>query len=418
VTPAGDSQPPVDRGALSLAGLERPVLPGGYGRSSLVVGVRSPYADRADGYVVWDDSGRKLIDLNNNFTALIHGHANPMIVGAASKALTAGSAFGLPTAHEAQHARDLLERLPGADQVRYANSGTEAVMLALRIARARTGRSRCALVRGAYHGTADAVLAAGGRRSRRGVPDSALADTTLLALNDERGLESTVGREPEAYAAVLIDLLPNRAGLVPASEGFVATTRELCERHEILLIVDEVVSLRLVWEGLASAYGLQPDLTVLGKMIGGGFPVGAVAGPAEVMAELDPLQERGLEHGGTFTANPVTMAAGVAALRLYDVATLERLNALGEAARLELTARVEPLGWEIRGRGSMLRPFPVGRDDRQADLQLQLWWAAYERGLLLTPNALATLSTPMDEAVVDQMVSELAGAVADVARSG
>jgi glutamate-1-semialdehyde 2,1-aminomutase len=393
------------------------VLPGGYGRSSLVVGPRSPYADRADGCIVWDDRGRKLIDLNNNFTALIHGHAHPLIVGAAAKALTTGSSFGLPTEHEEQHARLLLERLPSADQVRYANSGTEAVMTALRIARARTGRPRCALVRGAYHGTADAVLGAGGPRSQRGVPASVLADTTPIALNDERGLESTVGREPEAYAAVLIDLFPNRAGLLPASESYVEMLRELCDRHDILLIVDEVVSLRLVWEGLASAYGLEPDLVVLGKMIGGGFPVGAVAGPADVMAELDPLQERGLEHGGTFTANPVTMSAGVAALQLFDIAALQRLNGLGEAARSELAGRVEPLGWEIRGRGSMLRPFAIEEDERQAELQLRLWWAAYERGLLLTPNALATLSTPMDDAVVDHVVSELAAAVAEVARA-
>jgi len=416
VTPADDLTSPAGPGASSsIAGLERPVLPGGYGRSSLVVGPRSPYAERADGYLVWDDRGRKLIDLNNNFTALIHGHAHPMIVGAAAKALAAGCSFGLPTEHEEQHAQVLLARLPSADQVRYTNSGTEAVMTALRIARARTGRPRCALVRGAYHGTADAVLGAGGPRSRRGVPASVLADTTPLSLNDERGLESTVGREPAAYAAVLIDLFPNRAGLLPASDAYVALLRELCKRHDILLIVDEVVSLRLVWEGLASTYALEPDLIVVGKLIGGGFPVGAVAGPADVMAELDPLRERGLEHGGTFTANPVTMSAGVAALQLFDAAALHRLNALGEAARSELVARTERLGWDIRGRGSMLRPFAIDQDGRQAELQLRLWWAAYERGLLLTPNGLATLSTPMDEAVVDHVVSELAGAVADVA---
>lgn len=383
-----------------------------------MVGRTSPRAVRGDGYLLWDDRGRELVDLNNNFTALIHGHAHPLIVGAAAKAIANGSSFGLPSEHEERHGRLLLERLPGAEQVRYTNSGTEAVMTALRIARARTGRLRCALVRNAYHGTADTVLGSGGARSRRGVTPSLLADTTVVSHNDAEGLENTIGEDPEAYAAILIDLYPNRAGLLPASAEFVRTARGLCERYDIMLIVDEVVSFRLTWGGLASSYGLTPHLTILGKLIGGGFPVGAVAGSAEVMAELDPLQERGLEHGGTFTANPVTMSAGAACLELFDRAALERLNALGDTARAEVAERIDEFEWELRGAGSMLRPFPVLSEERHGELQLRLWWAAYERGLLLTPNGLATLSTPMDEGVVEHVATELAGAVADVVRSG
>lgn len=398
-----------------------PLLPGGLGRSTFALGAPAPVLVRGEGARAWDERGHELIDLNANFTALVHGHAHPRIVAAAERAMRDGASFGLPTRGELRHAETLLARLPQLDQVRYANSGTEAVMTALRVARAHTGRDAVAFVQRAYHGTADAALVPGGERAQRGVPASVLRDTLLLAVNDVDALARTVAAEHRRLAAIVVDLLLNRAGLIALTPAYVAAVQELCERHRIVLVVDEVVSFRLALGGLASEYGLVPDLLTLGKLIGGGFPVGAVAGRAEVMAELDPRGPRGLEHGGTFSGNPVTTAAGRVSLELLDGPAITALNARSERARLALTERVEAAGWEVRGRGSLLRPFPRHPGADIAASQLALWWAAYERGVLLAPNALAAVPTVLDETDLDDVVERLADAVSavpsDIARA-
>ncbi|WP_320670507.1 aminotransferase class III-fold pyridoxal phosphate-dependent enzyme [Patulibacter defluvii] len=403
--PGADAAPPVD------------VLPGGFGRSTLAVGPWSPSAVRGAGCRVWDQDGRELLDANGNFTTLVLGHAEPAVVAAAGEALAAGASFGLPHAAERRHAELLRERIPGVEQVRYANSGTEAVMLALRIARAHRGRDAVLVVRGAYHGTADPVLPAGGPRSSRGVPAAVREQTLVVDADDLDAIAAAVERHGERLAAILVDLLPNRAGLRPIGDEALALLERARAATGALLVVDEVVSFRLGPGGLAPLRGVRPDLVTLGKAIGGGLPVGAVAGPAAVMGELDPRRPDGLEHGGTMTANPVTMAAGIATLERFDAAAIARLDRLGERARTALAAAIAPHGWSVRGAGSLLRPFaPAGEDQRAR--QLAVWWAAYERGALLTPNALLALSTPMDEAVVDALVERVAAAVAAVATVG
>jgi len=390
------------------------VLPGGYGRSTLAVGPSSPIAVRGEGYRLWDDRGAELIDANNNFTTLIHGHAEPTVTEQASRALAAGASFGLPHASEVDHARRLVERSPGLDQVRYANSGSEAVMTAVRVARAHTGRDLIVVTDGAYHGLADAVLPSGGPRSLHGLGAGGLGDTLVLPIADPEALAAALDEHGPRIAAVLLDLLPNRAGLVPVSDEVVAAVERARARFGTLLIVDEVVSFRLGWSGLAAARGVRPDLVTVGKLIGGGLPVGAIVGRAEVMAALDPFNAHGIEHGGTMTANPVTMAAGIAALDRFDAAAVDRLNALGDTLRTALADAVQRDGWTVRGTGSLVRPFPSpGAPAKQQ--QLALWWAAYERGVLMTPNALLALSTPMDEAVIGRLTDRVADAVHAVA---
>lgn len=390
------------------------VLPGGYGRSTLAVGPWSPIAVRGEGYRLWDDRGAELIDANNNFTTLIHGHAEPTVTEQASRALADGASFGLPHASEVDHAQRLVARFPGLDQVRYANSGTEAVMTAVRVARAHTGRDLIVVTEGAYHGLADAVLPSGGLRSLRGLGAGGLGDTLVLPIADADALAAALDEHGPRIAAVLLDLLPNRAGLEPVSDEVVAAVERARARFGTLLIVDEVVSFRLGWSGLAAARGVRPDLVTVGKLIGGGLPVGAVVGRAEVMSALDPFNARGIEHGGTMTANPVTMAAGIAALDRFDAAAVERLNGLGDRLRAALADAVQADGWTVRGSGSLVRPFPPeGTPAKQQ--QLALWWAAYERGVLMTPNALLALSTPMDEAVIGQLTDRVADAVRAVA---
>ncbi len=391
-----------------------PLLPGGFGRSTLYMGAPSPLAVRGEGHRIWDDQGRELIDASNNFTTLIHGHAHPEITEAAERALRDGACFGLPNALEWEHAELMLERLPTLDQVRYACSGTEAVMSALRIARAATGRDGVVVALGAYHGTSEVALVAGGEKYTRGVARSVIDDVAVLPVNDVDGLRAAFAREPERYAAILVDLLPNRAGLVPVSRAFVEAARELATRHGALLIIDEVISLRLGPHGLSGTYGVEPDLLTAGKIIGGGFPIGAVLGRGEVMRDLDPRSPDALPHSGTFWANPVTMAAGAAALRLLTDAEIDRLGGLGDALRRDVGARVAAAGWEVRGHGSLARPFPQGVTNVPLALQHRLWWAAYERGLLLWGNGVA-LSTPMTAPVARDIGERLADAILAVA---
>jgi glutamate-1-semialdehyde 2,1-aminomutase len=388
-----------------------PLLPGGYGRSTYYTGAPSPYAIRGTGCRVRDDRGRELIDANNNFTSLIHGNAHCEITDAATKALSEGASWGIPNLHEWELAELLLARLPDLDQVRFTNSGTEAVMAAVRIARASTGRERVIVTLGGYHGTSEVALIAGGPSYTRGVPEGVIKDVTAVPLNDIEVLREAVESAPDAYAAILLDLLPNRAGLLSISEEFVREARDLASRCGIVLIIDEVISLRLGFKGLSGEYGIAPDLVTTGKLIGGGLPVGAVAGRTELMQEVDPTRPGSLPHGGTFSGNPVSMAAGAVTLRLYTEDEVRRLNRLGDVARKRLNARVAEAGWEVRGRGSLLRAVPAGVEKVDESTQHRLWWQTYERGLLGSPANLLSLSTPMDQSVVDDIVERLTEAV-------
>ncbi|WP_120519900.1 aspartate aminotransferase family protein [Arthrobacter celericrescens] len=392
-----------------------PLLPGGYGRSTYFTGAPSPYAIRGEGYRVWDDRGRELIDANNNFTSLIHGNAHPEITEAATKALSSGASWGIPNLYEWELADLLLSRLPDLDQVRFTNSGTEAVMSAIRIARASTGRERVVVTKGGYHGTSEVALVPGGPSYTRGVTQGVIDDVTAVPLNDIQFLRQAVEAAPDAYAAIILDLLPNRAGLLSINEDFVREARELATRFGIVLIIDEVISLRLGYSGLSGEYGVSPDLLTTGKLIGGGFAVGAVAGRAELMAEVDPTRPGSLPHGGTFSGNPVSMAAGAAALRLYPNEEVQRLNRLGDTTREAVRSKIAEAGWEIRGRGSLLRAVPAGAEKVGEEIQHRLWWASYERGLLGSPANLLSLSTPMDENVAADIAERLADAVLAVA---
>jgi glutamate-1-semialdehyde 2,1-aminomutase len=408
---------PTDRSALeSDPHLRRgprgyPLLPGGYGRSTYYTGQPSPYAIRGEGYRVWDDRGRELIDANNNFTSLIHGNAHPEINAAAVEALSAGASWGIPNLYEWELADLLLARLPVLDQVRFTNSGTEAVMSAIRIARAATARERVIVTQGGYHGTSDVALAAGGPAYTRGVTQGVTDDVTAIPLNDIEALREAVEARPSEYAAIILDLLPNRAGLWRISEEFMQAARELATKHGIVLIIDEVISLRLGVSGFSGVHGIAPDLLTTGKTIGGGFAVGAVAGLGSLMEEVDPTRSGSLPHGGTFSGNPVTMAAGAAALRLYPADEVDRLNHLGDAARSSVQDRIDGTGWEIRGWGSLLRAVPTGAQKVPEAVQHRLWWESYQRGLLGSPANLLSLSTPMDRSVVDDLADRLADAV-------
>lgn len=371
----------------------REALPGGNSRTTVFIAPHPPYAARGEGYRLTDVEGRVVIDLQNNYTSLIHGHAHPRIAAAAQAALANGASFGLPTESKIQLAEELFRRVSAGERWRFANSGTEAVMMAIRVARAATGRTAILRFAGAYHGSADAVVA----HEAPGIPPGVAADVIEAPVGDREALDQALERDGARIAAVLFDAMPNRAGLRPASAEFVAHLRQATAAREILLIQDEVLTFRVAYGGLHSRYGITPDLVTLGKVIGGGFPVGAIGGRTDVMACFDPQGSDPVGHGGTFSANPVTMATGLASLELLTEPEIGRINRLGDHLRTALADQ----GWTVTGLGSLLRI--------HCDQPEELWWRAYEAGAAIAVNGLACISTPMDDAVIDEVISIFEG---------
>src|SRR6195952_5115790 len=322
-------------------------LPGGNTRTTVYMKPYPIYAERGAGCRVFDVDGNEYIDCINNFTSLIHGHAHPVLIEAATKQLALGSAFGLPTESEIDLAELIASRLPSVDQVRFTNSGTEAVMMARKAARAFTGRPKIAKCEGAYHGSYDyaevsldptpEVWGCNAPLSvayARGTPDNVLADVVTIPFNDAEAAVSLIREHGAELPCVLVDPMPNRAGLAPASKEYLEALRSVTREVGALLIFDEVITFRLGFRGAQGLWDIDPDLTTLGKIIGGGFPVGAIAGHTEFMAVSDPRAGKpALPHGGTFSANPVTMRAGIAAMELLDEAAFVRLDAIGKAVR-------------------------------------------------------------------------------------
>lgn len=412
------------------------VLPGGVSRNAVLRRPHPSYASHGAGCRVWDLEGVERIDFANNMAALIHGHAHPAVVEAVVRQVQRGTAYTLATEQEVEYAEYLCAR-GGFDRVRFVNSGTEAVMTCVKAARAFTGRPKIAKVEGAYHGLYDyaevSQTAQPGNWGpghkpasvpvAHGTPQSALDEVIVLPFNDPPGAQALLDRNAGDLACVLLDPMPHRVGLVPATPGFVKAMREWCDRHGALLVFDEVITFRSSYGGAQEWYAERPDLTALGKIIGGGFPVGAIAGRAEVMEVLDPLAARvRLPHSGTYSANPVTMVAGHTAMRLFDRQEVERVNALAARARARIEEAIALAGVSavVSGAGSMfrihLRSSPP-RDYREAyngpqdaaRVKLVLDHL-FESGFLMINSFSGTISTPMSEREIDLLAEEVLNA--------
>ena len=305
------------------------VMPGGNSRTTTFFDPYPFYIARGAGARIWDADGNERLDFNGNYTSLILGHANPAVVQAIQDAAVHGMSFPGPSEHEIRLAEILTRRIPTMEVVRFANSGTEATMHAIRVARAFTGKSKIAKFEGAYHGTHDWVLVSvsteegqGGSRKRpksvawsAGVPAAVMKHVVVLPWNDLDACVKILEKEAGDLAALIIDPMLANAGMIPVAEGFLEGLRAATAKLGILLIFDEVISFRVATGGAQQRFGIRPDLTTLGKIIGGGLAVGAFGGRAEVMNYYDPRGGKGrINHGGTFNANPLTMAGGVATM--------------------------------------------------------------------------------------------------------
>src|SRR5438445_3002357 len=345
------------------------VMPGGNTRSSVYEAPFPLYLKSGKGAYVMDVDENSYLDFQNNFTALIHGYGHAGVNSALVAQIGRGLSFANPTESEIELAEIVCERVPFFEQVRFTNTGSEAVMMAIKAARAITKRPKIAKCEGAYHGNYDYVEAsfdpvpadwpkgtAEATAYNSGTPQSVLAEVVVVPFNDIVATERVLGRHKQTLACVVIDPLPSRAGLVPVDPSYLRFLREFTTRHGILLISDEVLSFRLSYRGATAAYGIEPDLCAFGKIVGGGLPIGAVAGRAETMQVFDSSRGKPpVSQAGTFTANPLSMVAGAAAMRALTEVEIERLNVLGAQARSELSRALvaSDTGGHVTGAGSL-----------------------------------------------------------------
>ena len=418
------------------------VLPGGVSRNTVLRAPHPAYADFGEGCRITDLDGVTRIDCSNNMASLIHGHAYPPIVEAVQAQLQRGTAFMMATEVEVEYAEHLCSRAPSFEKLRFVNSGTEALMVALKASRAFTGRPKVAKIEGAYHGGYDyAEVSQAPNPSTwgsidqpnsvplaHGTPASALNDVIVIPFNDTARALSILDAHKEELACVLLDLMPHRVGLHPAEEAFVHAIRDWTTRNGSLLVLDEVITFRSEYGGLQSRYGVLPDLTALGKMIGGGFPIGALAGSADVLDVMNPSGDRYLfPHSGTFSANPISMCAGLAAMKRFDEDAAGHINALAARAMDEINEAAKETGANacVSGGGSMFRVHmkkSPPRDFREAfqtpeetaRLKIMLDHL-FNAGIIMINTCTATLSTPMTDSEIDELVSAMREGFAKIA---
>ncbi|MDE0439975.1 MAG: aminotransferase class III-fold pyridoxal phosphate-dependent enzyme [bacterium] len=393
------------------------VLPGGDTRYSITTRPHPPYFERGEGPYIWDVDGNRRLDLNNNSTALVHGHAHPDIVAAVRSQAGAGTAWGGHNPTEVEWASILCERIPSIERVRFANSGTEANMHMLKVARAFTGRDLVLKLDGAYHGTYDgfefaSTPDAGAVPSTGGVPANLSENVLLAAWGDTHGVTALIRENADRLAAVILTPFRSAGGFAHPPEGFLETLRSVTADEGVLLLFDEVISLRLAMGGAQDRYGVVPDMTALGKLIGGGLPVGAFGGSEDIMAVTDPLGDMKVALAGTFNANPMTAAAGVAGLRLLTPEVYERIDYLGGLLREGLTTAVRECGLHLRveGGGSLLSVACEPEISRPDMLMTGLALAFGNRGVFGFPYL--STSSVMEEKHIDSVL-ESGAAVLD-----
>ena len=388
-------------------------LPGGSTRTTVYTAPYPPYVDSGEGLRVRDVDGNVYRDFLGNYTSLILGHAHPAVVAAVEAQVRRGSAFAAPTETEIELAEEIRRRVPSIDQLRFTSSGTEATMFAIRAARAHAGRPLIGVFDGYYHGTHDGMMV-----DTPGVPD-ALTDLVVhLPWGDPVGVARALGGREDQVAAIIIEPVQGAGGIRAPDAEFLPFLREFTERTGTLLIFDEIISFRVAPGGAQERFGVRPDLTTLGKIIGGGYPLAAFGGRADIMELFDARRHGAVSHGGTFNGNPVAAAAGLATLRELTPDVYVRLDAYGERLRSQvadtiardgLDARVAAVGSLFQvWAGNGVAAFATGVTDGAS-----LFLGLLLEGFYLAPRGMGAIPAIATEADID----ELAAAVGRVLRS-
>ncbi|HKU58887.1 MAG TPA: aminotransferase class III-fold pyridoxal phosphate-dependent enzyme [Gaiellaceae bacterium] len=386
------------------------VMPGGNTRSVIHVPPFPLTIVRGEGARITDADGHTYTDFLGEYTAGLYGHSHPVILAAIRTALDDGIVFGAPNRYETLLAAAICERFPSIELVRFCNSGTEANLLALSLARVVTGRPAIMVFRGAYHG---GILYFGSG----GSPLNAPFPFVLADYNDTEGAVRAIAERAHELAAVLVEPMQGSGGVIPAEPAFLRALRDATREHDVQLVFDEVMTSRLSTGGLQKTLGIEPDLTTLGKYIGGGLAFGAFGGRAELMRRFDPTQPQPLPHAGTFNNAVLTMAAGAAGLtQVYTAAEVEQLNALGDRLRDRLNAFAADRNVDFcaTGYGSMVGLHftrgPIRRSsdspaaaEQRALMHLDL----LEHGYSYARRGFVALSVPLDESDIDGFANSI-----------
>jgi glutamate-1-semialdehyde 2,1-aminomutase len=398
-------------------------LPGGNTRTTIYHQPYPFYFDYGEGCRVYDVDGNERIDFINNYTSLILGHAPPRVVEAVQRQAARGLSVAAPSELEIALAETIKQRLPSMELMRFTNSGTEATMMAMRAARAFTGRTKIAKFEGSYHGTHDYAavdVSAGGavgvgmQASNAGIPAAVAATVVSMPFNDRETVEQILSAQRNEIAAVIVEPVIGAGGILIPQDAFLDFLHDITQRLGILLIFDEVISFRVGYHGAQGHFGVTPDLTTLGKIIGGGLSVGAFGGRADIMARFDPRERNHIGHGGTFNATPITLAAGLATLNELTPPVFERLHDLTQELKaklcdlfdeLSLPAQVNQIGslFNMHFTAATVNDYSTAMaGDRQ--LLRDLYLATLNHGVVFTGRGMGCLSTPMTSVEVDCFV--------------
>jgi glutamate-1-semialdehyde 2,1-aminomutase len=412
------------------------VLPGGSTRAGTFFLPYPTYMERGTGCRLDCVDGHTYVDCLNNYTSLVHGHAHPRLVSVLAECASRSTAHGAPVESEIALAESIAARVGSIEQLRFTNSGTEAVMCALRAARAYTGRSMVLKMEGGYHGSYDAAEVSvdpgtdapawpRGRPDGPGLSPGLTGEVVVGPFNDVATITALIDQYRQQLAAVIIEPVMNAAGMIPATPTFLSAVAAAARDADVLLILDEVVTLRLARGGAQALYALTPDLTTFGKIIGGGLPVGAFGGRADIMRTFDSRRADAAFHSGTFNGNLATMAVGRAALDLLTAEEIARINNLGDRLRGGLQRSADRAGApvQVTGRGSLchvhLLQTPV-HDYRSAvagsrPMAAALHLALLNHGVVTAPRGMLSVSTAMTADDIDVVIDAFAAAVAEVA---
>jgi len=411
------------------------VMPGGVSspvRAYRAVGGEPPFIARGSGARVWDTAGREYLDLVCSWGPLIVGHAHPVVVDAIQRQARLGTSYGAPSPLEVELAEAITASLPAVEMLRFVSSGTEAAMSAVRLARAATGREKILKFAGCYHGHSDALLAkAGSGVATLGLPDSAgvtagtTRDTLTVAYNDLVAVEAVARAVP--LAAIIVEPYAGNMGCVPPEPGFLAGLRLICDATGALLIFDEVITgFRLARGGAQDLAGVRPDITCLGKVIGGGLPVGAYGASRSLMSQVAPLGP--MYQAGTLSGNPLAMAAGLATLSLLDAPAYDALERSGARLERGLADVIRECASDacVQRAGSLLTlffaPGPIRNDADAARADRDVFAAFHRamlgRGVMLPPSQLECwfVSLAHDDGVIDLVVRAARDSLKELAR--
>ena len=409
------------------------VLPGGTTRATIK---RTPvpiYMSHSEGAYLHDVDGNRYLDFVGNYTAAIHGSLFPPVAEALKRQLDLGTCYANPTEWEIKLAGVLADRIPAVDKVRFMNSGTEAILFAVKAARAYTGKSAIAKLEGAYHGGYDWVEVSESSTPENwgegdpvstpyyeGMPRSVLEDTVVLPVNDVENSRRILEANADRLACIIVDIMPSRAGLIRLRPDYIGMLHEVTKAHGIVLISDEVLNFRYSYHGISHAFSLKPDLISFGKVIGGGLPIGAVGGSNEVMSVFDSSQGAPkLKQGGTFAANPLSMVAGYTSMQYLTPEVFDHLNALGDQVRTGIAMIARDLDLQLcaSGGGSIFRLHLLAEEPtgyraawtppKAETLMKEIASGLLTRGYMIPSDSSACCSVPMTDDDIGSFLSAL-----------